>query len=182
MNERSGMTSAHPAGHRGEPAAEPLLDIRLRVNGVVRSGWAPPRRLLSDFLRHDLALTGTHVGCEHGVCGACTVLVDGKQMRSCLMFAVSAQEHEITTVEGIGNDPASMSPVQQAFAECHGLQCGFCTPGFLTTITAGLRENPTPTHEECRDMIAGNLCRCTGYQNIVKAVERAAELGAEDAS
>jgi carbon-monoxide dehydrogenase small subunit len=137
----------------------------------------PARRLLSDALRHDLGLTGTHVGCEHGVCGACTVLVDGAPMRSCLMFAVSASGHEVTTVEGLAGPDGSLGPVQQAFAECHGLQCGFCTPGFLTTITAGLRDNPRPTHEEARDMIAGNLCRCTGYQNIVKAVERAAELG-----
>jgi carbon-monoxide dehydrogenase small subunit len=179
MSEWSGTTSAHPAGSRGEPAAEPLLDIRLRVNGVVRSGWAPARRLLSDFLRHDLRLTGTHVGCEHGVCGACTVLVDGAPMRSCLMFAVTAQAHEITTVEGIGHDPHAMSPVQQAFAECHALQCGFCTPGFITTITAYLDDNPDPTPEEAREAISGNLCRCTGYQNIVKAVGRAAELRRE---
>ncbi len=179
MSELSAPNSPHPAGSRGEPAAEPQLDIRLRVNGVVRSGWAPPRRLLSDFLRHDLRLTGTHVGCEHGVCGACTVLVDGAPMRSCLMFAVSAQGHEITTVEGIGHDPGAMSPVQQAFAECHGLQCGFCTPGFITTITAYLDENPDPTPEEAREAISGNLCRCTGYQNIVKAVGRAAEIRRE---
>ena len=158
---------------------EQLLDIRLRVNGVAALGTAPARRLLSDFLRHDLALTGTHVGCEHGVCGACTVLVDGQPMRSCLMFAVTAQAHEITTVEGIGNDPEAMSPVQQAFAECHGLQCGFCTPGFITTITAYLDENPDPTPEEAREAISGNLCRCTGYQNIVKAVGRAAEIRRE---
>jgi len=163
----------------GEPTAEQVLDIRLRVNGVQRSAKAPARRLLSDFLRHDLALTGTHVGCEHGVCGACTVLVDGRPMRSCLMFAVTAQAHEITTVEGIGNDPGAMSPVQQAFAECHGLQCGFCTPGFITTITAYLDENPDPTPEEAREAISGNLCRCTGYQNIVKAVCRAAEIRRE---
>ena len=147
------------------------------VNGVSRDVSVPARRLLSDALRHDLGLTGTHVGCEHGVCGACTILVDGRPMRSCLMFAVSAVDSEITTVEGLTNPDGSLGHVQQAFAECHGLQCGFCTPGFLTTITAGLRENPCPTHDEARDMIAGNLCRCTGYQNIVKAVERAAELG-----
>ena len=135
-----------------------------------------PRRTLADALRDDLGLTGTHVGCEHGVCGACTILVDGRPMRACLMFAVSAVDTEITTVEGLTNPDGSLGPVQQAFAECHGLQCGFCTPGFLTTITAGLRENPEPTHEEARDMIAGNLCRCTGYQNIVKAVLRAAEI------
>jgi len=160
--------------------SEPLHDVRLVVNGVSRDVNVPARRLLSDALRHDLGLTGTHVGCEHGVCGACTVLVDGRPMRSCLMFAVSAVDSEITTVEGLTNPDGSLGHVQQAFAECHGLQCGFCTPGFLTTITAGLRENPCPTHAEARDMIAGNLCRCTGYQNIVKAVERAAELGAAD--
>jgi carbon-monoxide dehydrogenase small subunit len=146
------------------------------VNGVSHDIQVPARRLLSDALRHDLGLTGTHVGCEHGVCGACTILVDGRPTRACLMFAVSAVDTEITTVEGLTNPDGSLGPVQQAFAECHGLQCGFCTPGFLTTITAGLRENPTPTHEEARDMIAGNLCRCTGYQNIVRSVERAAEL------
>ncbi len=158
---------------------EELHDVRLTVNGTTYEIRVPARRLLSDALRQELGLTGTHVGCEHGVCGACTVLVDGEPMRSCLMFAVSAVDHELTTVEGLTHDDGSLSPVQQAFAECHGLQCGFCTPGFLTTITAGLRDNPHPTHEEARDMIAGNLCRCTGYQNIVKAVERAAELGAE---
>jgi carbon-monoxide dehydrogenase small subunit len=156
--------------------SEELHEVRLVVNGVTHEVAVPARRLLSDALRHDLGLTGTHVGCEHGVCGACTILVDGRPMRSCLMFAVSATDSEITTVEGLTNADGSLSPVQQAFAECHGLQCGFCTPGFLTTITAGLRDNPTPSHEEARDMIAGNLCRCTGYQNIVKAVERAAEL------
>ena len=155
---------------------EPLHGIRLRVNGVVRSAPAPARRLLSDFLRHDLGLTGTHVGCEHGVCGACTVLVDGRPVRSCLMFAISAQGHEVTTGEGIGHDPAALSPVQQAFAECHALQCGFCTPGFVTTITAYLDEHPDPTADEAREAISGNLCRCTGYQNIVRAVCRAAEI------
>ncbi|MGY2702494.1 (2Fe-2S)-binding protein [Nocardioides sp. HB32] len=156
--------------------SEELHDVRLTVNGTTREVRVPARRLLSDALRHDLGLTGTHVGCEHGVCGACTILVDGAPMRSCLMFAVSAADHELTTVEGLANDDGSLGPVQQAFMDCHGLQCGFCTPGFLTTITAGLRQNPHPTHDEARDMIAGNLCRCTGYQNIVKAVERAAEL------
>jgi carbon-monoxide dehydrogenase small subunit len=160
---------------------EQLHDVRLTVNGATHEIRVPARRLLSDALRHDIGLTGTHVGCEHGVCGACTILVDGSPMRACLMFAVSAVDSEITTVEGLTNADGSLGPVQQAFAECHGLQCGFCTPGFLTTITAGLRENPAPTHEEARDMIAGNLCRCTGYQNIVKAVERAAELVATGA-
>ncbi|MBD8868615.1 (2Fe-2S)-binding protein [Nocardioides donggukensis] len=158
---------------------EELHDVSLRVNGITREVQVPGRRLLSDALRHDLALTGTHVGCEHGVCGACTVLVDGRPVRSCLMLAVSADGTEVTTVEGLGEPDGGLGPVQQAFSECHGLQCGFCTPGFLTTITAGLRENPCPTHDEARDMIAGNLCRCTGYQNIVRAVERASELIAE---
>ncbi|HET7736787.1 MAG TPA: (2Fe-2S)-binding protein [Nocardioidaceae bacterium] len=150
------------------------LPIRLHVNGAVHDLDVEPRRLLSDALRHDLRLTGTHVGCEHGVCGACTVLVDGQPMRSCLMLAVSATDYEITTVEGLAED-GELSSVQRAFQECHGLQCGFCTPGFLTTITAGLRDNPSPTEDEAREMIAGNLCRCTGYQNIVKAVLKASE-------
>ena len=158
---------------------EQLHDIRLRVNGAVYDLRLPARRLLSDALRHDLGLTGTHVGCEHGVCGACTVLLDGDPVRACLMFAVSAQDAEITTVEGLAEPDGRLGPVQQAFKDCHGLQCGFCTPGFLTTITAGLRDNPEPTEEEARDMIAGNLCRCTGYQNIVRAVTRAAEIARE---
>ena len=157
---------------------ESLHDVRLRVNGVVHEVSVPARRLLSDALRHDLRLTGTHVGCEHGVCGSCTVLVDGRPMRSCLMLAVSAGDYTITTVEGLGDQDGTLGPVQQAFKECHGLQCGFCTPGFLTTITAGLEDNPDPTAEEAREMVAGNLCRCTGYQNIVAAVLRAAEIRA----
>jgi carbon-monoxide dehydrogenase small subunit len=162
---------------------EELHDVRLVVNGVAHQLRVPARRLLSDALRHDLGLTGTHVGCEHGVCGACTVLVDGRPMRSCLIFAVSAVDSEITTVEGLterdGSADGRLGPVQQAFAECHGLQCGFCTPGFLTTITAGLRDNPEPTEDEARDMIAGNLCRCTGYANIVKSVLRASQIAGE---
>jgi carbon-monoxide dehydrogenase small subunit len=165
----------------GAPEAEERHDVRLRVNGGVHEVRVPARRLLSDALRHDCGLTGTHVGCEHGVCGACTVLLDGRPVRSCLVLAVSVGDAEVTTVEGLAERDAlgqagPLSPVQQAFADCHGLQCGFCTPGFLTTITAGLRDNPDPTREEAREMIAGNLCRCTGYQNIVAAVLRAAEL------
>ncbi|HHU11578.1 MAG TPA: (2Fe-2S)-binding protein [Intrasporangiaceae bacterium] len=156
--------------------ADEMHDITVTVNGVTRSARVPARRLLSDFLRHDLRLTGTHVGCEHGVCGACTVLIDGAPARSCLMFAVQAQRHEIITVEGIGDSPETMNHVQRAFAECHGLQCGFCTPGFITTITAFLEENASPSEEEAREVVSGNLCRCTGYQNIVKSVLRAAEL------
>ncbi|WP_068251270.1 (2Fe-2S)-binding protein [Janibacter corallicola] len=163
-----------------DPAVEETMPIQLRVNGITHTIEAPPRRLLSDALRHDLGLTGTHVGCEHGVCGACTVLVDGAPMRSCLMFAVSASHHELTTVEGLACRDGRLSPVQQAFKECHGLQCGFCTPGFLTTISAGIRDNPDPDRQEARDMVAGNLCRCTGYQNIVASVLRAAEIQREE--
>ena len=159
---------------------EELHLIRLSVNGVVHDLEVPARRLLSDALRHDLGLTGTHVGCEHGVCGACTVLYDGAPVRACLMFAVSAVDADITTVEGLAAADGTLSAVQRAFGECHGLQCGFCTPGFLTTVTAGLRDNPQPTHDQAREMVAGNLCRCTGYQNIVRSVERAAELLGEE--
>ena len=165
--------------------SEERHEFVLTVNGTGHPVRLPARRLLSDALRHDLGLTGTHVGCEHGVCGACTVLVDGRPMRSCLMLAVSAVDGEITTVEGLterdGTAEGRLGPVQQAFAECHGLQCGFCTPGFLTTITAGLRDNPDPTEDDARDMIAGNLCRCTGYANIVRSVLRAAEIAREQA-
>jgi aerobic carbon-monoxide dehydrogenase small subunit len=172
--------SAPPARPAAEPRREVQHEVRLTVNGVAHDLVVPARRLLSDALRHDLRLTGTHVGCEHGVCGACTVLLDGRPVRSCLVLAVSAAGVEITTVEGLAPPDGSLSPVQQAFRECHGLQCGFCTPGFLTTVTAGLAENPTPTREEAREMVAGNLCRCTGYQGILAAVLRAAELSARD--
>jgi len=153
-----------------------VVRVAFTVNGSPYQLDLPPRRLLSDALRHDLRLTGTHVGCEHGVCGACTVLVDGAPMRSCLIFAVSLEGAEITTVEGLCAPDGSMGPVQQAFHECHALQCGFCTPGFVTTVTAYLRDNPAPTSAEAREAISGNLCRCTGYQNIVAAVVRAGEV------
>jgi carbon-monoxide dehydrogenase small subunit len=159
--------------------SEERFDVEVTVNGVQRSALVPARRLLSDFLRHDLGLTGTHVGCEHGVCGCCTVLLDGEPVRSCLMFAISAAAHAVTTVEGLAAPDGSPSPVQRAFSECHGLQCGFCTPGFLCTVTALLRDNPRPTDDEVVAGISGNLCRCTGYQNIIKAVHRAGELMAE---
>jgi carbon-monoxide dehydrogenase small subunit len=188
MSDPAGAATA--ATPPTSPGGEQLHDVTVMVNGVRRTARVPARRLLSDFLRHDLRLTGTHVGCEHGVCGACTVLVDGEPMRSCLMFAVTAQAHAVTTVEGLCEAPdarvaptgESMNPAQQAFAECHGLQCGFCTPGFLTTVTAYLDENPQPTSEEAREAISGNLCRCTGYQNIVRSVLRAAEIKAERAA
>lgn len=152
------------------------LDVTVTVNGAPRTAAVEARRLLSDFLRHDLGLTGTHVGCEHGVCGCCTVLVDGQPVRSCLMLAATATGHAVTTVEGLAELDGSLGPVQQAFMECHGLQCGFCTPGFLTTVTALLVANPDPTDDEILEGISGNLCRCTGYQNIRAAVRRAADL------
>jgi carbon-monoxide dehydrogenase small subunit len=150
--------------------------VSFTVNGTPHDLDLDPRRLLSDALRHDLRLTGTHVGCEHGVCGACTVLVDGAPVRSCLIFAVSLDGASITTTEGCRSADDGMGPVQRAFHECHALQCGFCTPGFITTVTAYLRDHPHPSAADARDAIAGNLCRCTGYQNIVAAVQRAAEL------
>ena len=162
------------------PQPEPLHDIVLVVNGVPRRVQVPARRLLSDALRHDLGLTGTHVGCEHGVCGCCTVLLDGEPVRSCLTFAVSVRGREITTVEGLAGDDGTLHPVQQAFAECHGLQCGFCTPGFVMAVCGLLEDNPNPTRDEALEGISGNLCRCTGYQNIVRAVHRAAELLADE--
>ena len=156
-----------------DPRDIPAVDIRTTINGVEVQRSVEPRRLLSDFLRHDLELTGTHVGCEHGVCGACTILVDGEPVRSCLMFAAQADDCSITTVEGLTPEPDSdsgMHPLQEAFWEAHGLQCGFCTPGFLMTLIPFLEENPNPTENEIRHAISGNLCRCTGYQHIVDAV------------
>ena len=160
---------------------EQRVTVRLHVNGVPREVTVPARRLLSDALRHDLGLTGTHVGCEHGVCGACTVLLDGRPVRACLLLAATVDGHEVTTVEGLAADDGTLHPVQQAFRECHGLQCGFCTPGFLTTIAAYLDENPDPTEDDALEAVSGNLCRCTGYQNIKKGVLRAAELRREQA-
>ena len=156
--------------------------VRVRVNGEAYERSVEPRLLLSDFLRHDLGLTGTRVGCEHGVCGACTVLLDGESVRSCLMLTPQVHGREVMTVEGLTparsgmRDAASaLHPLQAAFREAHGLQCGFCTPGMLMTLLPFLRENPSPTPDEIREAISGNLCRCTGYQNIVEAVQLAAE-------
>jgi carbon-monoxide dehydrogenase small subunit len=150
------------------------LPIRLRVNGQPREATVEPRLTLADFLRERCGLTGTHLGCEHGVCGACTVLVDGAAVRSCLMFAVQADGADVTTVEGVAGPGGELSAVQAALRECHGLQCGFCTPGFVMSITALLCDNPHPTDDEVREGLSGNLCRCTGYQGILRAVRLAA--------
>ena len=149
--------------------------ISLEVNGNTYQRSVEPRLLLSDFLRHELRLTGTHVGCEHGVCGACTVLVDGEPARSCLMLAVQADGAKITTVEGLSDQGQPLHPIQQAFWDVHGLQCGFCTSGMLISTLALLRDHKRPSDKEIRETLGGNLCRCTGYQNIVKAVRLAAE-------
>jgi len=156
-----------------------LTTITVTVNGTPYQRTVEPRMLLSDFLRHELGLTGTHVGCEHGVCGTCTILLDGESVRSCLMFAVQAEGHAVRTVEDLGT-VENMHPLQEAFHEAHGLQCGYCTPGFLMTLVPFLEQNPSPTETEIREAISGNLCRCTGYQKIVEAVKLAAErLSAE---
>lgn len=149
------------------------VPVQLKVNGVQYDRAVEPRLLLSDFLRDTLGLTGTHVGCEHGVCGACTVSVNGDTVRSCLMFAVQADGAEVITVEGLAKD-GKLHPLQEAFAEHHALQCGFCTPGMLFSALELLRDHPTPTDGEIREGIAGNICRCTGYQHIVEAVRAAA--------
>ena len=150
-------------------------DIALSVNGTAYRRSIDSRMLLSDFLRHELLLAGTHVGCEHGVCGACTILLDGVAIRSCLMLAVQANGHELRTVEGLASPAGELHPIQQAMHEHHGLQCGYCTPGILMTMTAYLEENPAPSEEEVREALSGNLCRCTGYQNIVDAMMAAAQ-------
>ena len=152
--------------------SEPVL-VRVKVNGVAREGRCATRKLLVDFLREDLALTGTHVGCEHGICGACTILVNGEAARSCLMLAVQADGAELTTVEGLMTNGA-LHPLQEAFREHHGLQCGFCTPGMLLTALDLLRAHPDPTEEEIREGLSAVLCRCTGYHGIIKAVQAAA--------
>ncbi len=154
--------------------------IKFTVNGVVREGLAEPRKLLVDFLREDLGLTGTHVGCEHGVCGACTILVNGEAARSCLMLAIQTDGAELLTIEGLAQD-GQLHPLQEAFREYHALQCGFCTPGMLLAAYDFLRTNPTPTEKEIRAGLSAVLCRCTGYEGIVRAVQATAErLRAED--
>jgi carbon-monoxide dehydrogenase small subunit len=152
--------------------------ISVTVNGTRRTALVEPRKTLADFLREDCSLTGTHLACEHGVCGACTVLVDGAAVRSCLIFAVQAQSSEVTTIEGLSGPDGDLTDVQRAFREAHGLQCGFCTPGFVMSVTAFLRDRPSPSDDEILDALSGNLCRCTGYQGIVNAV-RLAATGAE---
>ena len=154
------------------------IPVSLEVNGVRQEATVEPRKTLADFLREDCALTGTHLGCEHGVCGACTVLLNGTAIRSCLVFAVQVDGAQVTTVEGLSGTDGELSPVQEAFRAEHGLQCGFCTPGFIVSVTALLAANPQPTDDEIREGLSGNLCRCTGYQGIVNAVRRAAGAAA----
>ena len=148
--------------------------IKLTVNGTTYEGNAEARVTLADFIRDELDLTGTHLGCEHGVCGACTILIDGHAVRSCLMLAVQAEGHDLQTVEGLAAEDGALHPIQEAFAEEHALQCGFCTPGFIMAIAEYLAEDPNPQEADIRKRLSGNLCRCTGYQNIVKAVTNAA--------
>ena len=156
--------------------------LSMTVNGEARQATVEPRKTLADFLREDCALTGTHLGCEHGVCGACTVIVDGLAVRSCLMFAVQVEGAAVTTVEGIADGDGTLSPVQEAFQECHGLQCGFCTPGMVVSVHALLDRYPDPTDDQIREGLSGNLCRCTGYQGILAAVRMASTrmLGGDD--
>ena len=151
------------------------VEVELIVNGRARSARVESRLTLADFLRDRCELTGTHLGCEHGVCGACTVLLDGAAVRSCLVLTVQADGREVTTIEAVASPDGQLSVVQEAFRDCHGLQCGFCTPGFVMSVTAFLRDHPDPTDEEIRESLSGNLCRCTGYQGILRAVRQAAD-------
>lgn len=150
--------------------------VTLTVNGRTYEREVEPRLLLSDFLRHDLGLTGTHVGCEHGVCGACTVLLDDEAVRSCLLFAVQTNGRQVATVESLDSGPHDLHPLQHGFWEAHGLQCGYCTPGILMSLVPFLRDNPKPSETEIRELLSGNICRCTGYQKIVEAVQIGAEM------
>ena len=157
---------------------DPRVAVTMTVNGQRVEREVSPRMLLSDFIRHELGLTGTHVGCEHGVCGCCTVIIDGRAGRSCLAFAVQADGADIRTIESVASADGTLHPVQQAFRECHGLQCGYCTPGFVMSIVDYLGDDPDPdlSEEAIREVLSGNLCRCTGYKNIVAAFRRSAEL------
>ena len=171
---------ARPGGH-GMPlhqSPDPRFAVSMTVNGQRIEREVSPRMLLSDFIRHELRLTGTHVGCEHGVCGCCTVIIDGKAGRSCLAFAVQADGADIRTIESVAGPDGTLHPVQQAFRACHGLQCGYCTPGFVMSIVNYLEEHPNPdlSEDAIREVLSGNLCRCTGYRNIVAAFRRGAEL------
>jgi aerobic-type carbon monoxide dehydrogenase small subunit (CoxS/CutS family) len=158
------------------------MQVSLTVNGMRHERDVEPRLLLSDFLRQNLGLTGTHVGCEHGVCGACTILFDGEPARSCIMLAVQAHGHDLETVESLASAGGALHPLQAAFKESHALQCGFCTPGILMTLSAYLRDHPKPTEPEIREALSANLCRCTGYQHIVEAVTRITNASREPAS
>jgi carbon-monoxide dehydrogenase small subunit len=158
------------------------IAVQVTVNGREHAATVEPRKTLADFLREDCALTGTHLGCEHGVCGACTVLLDGSAVRSCLVFAVQTDGAEVTTIEGIGGPDGELSPMQSAFRDCHGLQCGFCTPGFIVSATAYLRDHADPTDDEIRVALSGTLCRCTGYQGIFAAVRQVADAGRDGGS
>jgi carbon-monoxide dehydrogenase small subunit len=176
-------TAADAAGSRTSPrlrseasAGGTVVDLTLTVNDLPFHVSVEARRTLSDVIREDCGLTGTHLGCEHGVCGACTVLIDGEPARSCLMLAAQAQDREITTIEGLAGPGGELHPIQQAMMDAHGFQCAFCSPGFLMSAVALLADNPEPTSEEIREELSGNLCRCTGYQSIVAGVERAVEI------
>jgi carbon-monoxide dehydrogenase small subunit len=157
------------------------IDVQLTVNGAARQARVEPRKSLADVLREDLGLTGTHLGCEHGVCGACTVILDGEAVRSCLMLGVQAQGAEVTTIEGLATDGV-MNPLQEALWDSHSFQCGFCTPGFVMQATAYLAENPSPSEAELREALSGNICRCTGYESIINGVLLAAERGGHGGS
>ena len=171
---------AKPVGRIPIPqrSSDPRIPVSLTVNGARVEREVSPRLLLSDFIRHELRLTGTHVGCEHGVCGCCTVIIDGRAGRSCLAFAVQADGAEIRTIESVAEPDGELHPIQQAFHECHALQCGYCTPGFVMAILDYLEEEPEPDLSEAavREVLSGNLCRCTGYKNIVAAFRRSVEL------
>ena len=176
MTETTNVRVSSPRLDAERAAGGSIVDVSFTVNGVAHTHEVEARRTLSDVIRHECGLTGTHVGCEHGVCGACTVLIDGEPSRSCLLFAPQAEGAEITTIEGLSDADGTPHPIQQAMMDAHGFQCAFCAPGFLMSTLALLDENPNPTEDEIREELSGNLCRCTGYQSIVAGVQRAIEL------